>query len=154
MGSFSHTARWWQKGEAADERVSPPVWHLSHLLILFDEDSPLPNTDQPRHINRCCAPTPKVKDKWVENREFSKMVWFLADLLLPFVELNLTSWDWGIFFLLFLVLQCTLSCFLAEVLVAGGLASGQHAHNPPTKLISSLHLSGPMVIISKCLQIW
>lgn len=82
------------------------------------------------------------------------MAWFLVNLLRPVCSSYLTRPSGGIFILTFVAVAVCTVFFCCGSLVAGGLASGRHAHNPPTKLFSSLHLSSPLVIISKCLQIW
>lgn len=70
-----------------------------------------------------------MKCKLVEKKQFFEMVWSLVNLLWSFVDLNSARPDWGTFFLLSVaVAVCTVlfSCWSPE---AGGLASGQHAHN-------------------------
>lgn len=94
-------------------------------------------------MNRCSAPSPEMKCKLVEKREFSKMVWFLVNPSWPFVDLNLTRPYWGIFFLLFVAVAVCAVLFSRWSLVAGGLASGQHAHNPQQS--SSHHFIFPVL---------
>lgn len=77
-------------------------------------------------ITRCSAATSDMKCMWVENGELSEMF--------DFFVWSVVGRYWGIFFLFADVLLRLLSVFFffffCSSLEAGGLASGQHAHNP------------------------